>query len=135
MKAVFFVAFATALASAGVAPALAQSASATPSCAAGDPVVWENSSSKVYHLQGDSYYGKTKHGAYACKSAADAAGYHVSGSKSSKGSSTSSPAPASDSMASPSAMSSAKPAKHHHHRKSSASPAPGAMGSPAPSST
>jgi len=77
------IAFAAATAGAGAVPAIAQTG-AMPTCAAGDPVVWENSKSKAYHLQGDSYFGKTKHGSYACKSAADSAGYHVAGSKSHK---------------------------------------------------
>ncbi len=85
-----------------------------PACASGDPVVWENlSGSKVYHMQGDSYYGKTKKGTYACKSAADGAGFHASGSKSSmKTTATPEPSPT------PSG-------KHKHkHKGSSASPAP-----------
>jgi hypothetical protein len=48
-----------------------------PACAASDPVVWENTKKKVYHLKGDKYYGTTKHGVYACKSAADSAGFHL----------------------------------------------------------
>ncbi|MGE4481987.1 hypothetical protein [Acidocella sp.] len=32
--------------------------------------------SKDYHGSKSKYYGKTKHGAYACKSALDAAGFH-----------------------------------------------------------
>lgn len=54
--------------------------SAMPTCAAGDPVVWVNTKSKVYHLQGDPYFGKTKDGKYACTSAATAMGAHASGS-------------------------------------------------------
>src|SRR5271165_4930046 len=49
---------------------------ATPVCAAGDPVVWLNTSSNVYHMQGTKYYGNTKQGKYLCKSQADAAGAH-----------------------------------------------------------
>jgi hypothetical protein len=60
------------------APAVAQTAGQQPSCAAGDPIVWGNADSKVYHLQGDKYYGNTKHGAYLCESKADAAGYRAS---------------------------------------------------------
>jgi hypothetical protein len=99
----------------------AQTGGQQPSCAAGDPVVWANSSSKVYHLQGDKYYGNTKHGQYLCQSKANAAGYHASKSgKAASGSATgaASPLPA----ASPSA-------KHHHHKgtpAAGASPLPGA---------
>ena len=41
-----------------------------PSCATNDPVVWINTKSKVYHTQGDAYFGKTKAGRYACTSKA-----------------------------------------------------------------
>jgi hypothetical protein len=45
----------------------------------GDTVVWvSEGKTKVYHLSSSKLYGKTKHGAYACKAAADAAGYHQS---------------------------------------------------------
>lgn len=96
------VAFAAATAGAGTMPAIAQTG-AMPTCAAGDPVVWENSKSKAYHLQGDSYFGKTKHGSYACKSAADSAGYHVAGSKSHKHAKSSSMTPATTSSPAPAA--------------------------------
>ena len=111
----------------GAAPAaFAQSTSAKPSCAVGDPVVWENSSSKVYHMSGDKYYGTTKHGAYACKSAADGAGYHASGGKHAKAMSGGASS-TDDSAASPAPMASASPSgKHHHkhHMSGMASPAP-----------
>jgi hypothetical protein len=45
--------------------------SASVKCKSGDPVVWVNTESKVYHMAGTRYYGKTKHGQYACKSAAE----------------------------------------------------------------
>jgi hypothetical protein len=91
----------------------AQTAGAKPTCAAGDTVVWENTNSKAYHLPGDKYYGNTKHGAYACRSAADSAGYHLAGAKSSV-----SPSPAASE--SPTAMH----RKHHHRSGSMASPVP-----------
>ena len=103
----------------------AQAAPATmatmPTCAAGDPVVWVNISSKVFHMSGDSYYGKTKKGKYACKSAAVAMGAHLSASKMKGGASAMN---ASDGM-SPDAMSSAMPMqKKKHHRMMATSVAP-----------
>jgi hypothetical protein len=45
-----------------------------------DNVVWANlGGSKAYHVSGDKYFGKTKHGAYMCKKDADQSGYHASG--------------------------------------------------------
>ena len=45
----------------------------------GDTVVWANSTSKALHMSGDRYFGKSKHGFYACQKDALAAGYHVAG--------------------------------------------------------
>jgi hypothetical protein len=42
-------------------------------------IVWVNTAKKTYHEAGDPYYGRTKHGEYMCKAAADAAGYHMAG--------------------------------------------------------
>lgn len=39
-----------------------------------DTVVWLNTRSGIYHLKGERWYGRTKHGAYVCKKEADAAG-------------------------------------------------------------
>lgn len=45
-----------------------------------DTVVWANlGSSKAYHLSGDRYYGKTRHGAFMCRKDADQAGFHAAG--------------------------------------------------------
>jgi len=42
-----------------------------------ETVVWINESSKVYHLKGAQWYGKTKQGGYACRKDADRGGYHL----------------------------------------------------------
>jgi hypothetical protein len=46
----------------------------------GDTVVWASlGKSKAYHLSGNRYYGKTKHGAYMCQKDADRSGFHLAG--------------------------------------------------------
>jgi len=52
-------------------------AEAQKSCGA-DTVVWANLRTDVYHLSGSRWFGKTKKGAYFCKSAVEKAGVRAS---------------------------------------------------------
>ncbi|GCE85173.1 hypothetical protein [Komagataeibacter diospyri] len=60
--------------------ALADENKIIPSCP-GDTVVWVNQNTGVYHLPGDRWYGRTKHGAYECEKQAEAEGAHRSGAR------------------------------------------------------
>lgn len=44
-------------------------------------IVWVNTARKTYHESSDPYYGRTKHGEYMCKEAAEAAGDHLAGTR------------------------------------------------------
>jgi hypothetical protein len=64
---------------AAAAPATAAPVTAAPAVAPPTRgMVWVNTETKVYHREGDRWYGNTKHGKYMTEADAIAAGYHAS---------------------------------------------------------
>ncbi|HUS07637.1 MAG TPA: hypothetical protein VMZ52_15125, partial [Bryobacteraceae bacterium] len=60
-------------------PAENRSASSTaPAMGGGAGMVWVNKDTKIFHRNGDRWYGKTKNGAYMPEADAIKAGYHES---------------------------------------------------------
>jgi len=87
-------------------------------------VVWVNTAKKSYHESGDPYFGRTKHGEYMCKAAANAAGYHLAGtrhSSSSTGGMTNSSGSMSNSMDMSNSSNSMSSSGGRHHRQTSSS--------------
>ena len=58
-------------------PTATRSTQAPSQAAAGSGQVWVNLDTKVYHREGDRWYGKTKHGQYMSEQEAAAAGYRA----------------------------------------------------------
>jgi hypothetical protein len=117
IRRLFVLAFAAAAFAVPGLPAFAKQDLTMPTCAAGDPVVWVNTKSKVYHEQGSSTYAsRTKNGKYACTSDAKKMGARAAHETMKKGtamSSSATPAPA----ASPTT-------KHRKARKGTMTPTP-----------
>jgi hypothetical protein len=61
-------------------PAATTTQAAPPAAAPAPPqkgMVWVNTASGVYHLEGSKFYGKTKKGKYMTEADAQKAGYHA----------------------------------------------------------
>lgn len=67
---------ATAEGSASGTASKATPAQTVPMAGGGGGKVWVNTSSKVYHCEGDKYYGKTKKGEYMAEADAKTKGFH-----------------------------------------------------------
>lgn len=63
------------------APSPSAPGTAAPATAPAPGMVWVNTDTKVYHREGDRYYGKTKHGKYMTESEAIQAGYRAAKNK------------------------------------------------------
>jgi hypothetical protein len=59
------------------APPMAPPGSPAVSSAPAPGMVWVNTDTKVFHHEGDRWYGHTKHGKFMTESDAIAAGYHA----------------------------------------------------------
>jgi Helix-hairpin-helix motif len=60
------------------APSPRAQGSATRMAAPAPGMVWVNTATKIYHREGDPFYGKTKHGKYMTEEEAIQAGYRAS---------------------------------------------------------